>query len=137
MAWAAPVHVGTALARSLIADGCQHKAPPLVLCICGSAALTRGWLASCWVQDGKILGCQATGVVPGVEKRVDVVAMCMQVGWAAGSVSTACFPCSVSTGWKWSYSVVEKEVWSKGSVSIVARPWWLNMQRRVFGDCAK
>ena len=32
------------------------------------------------LQDGKILGCQATGVVAGVEKRVDVVAMCMQMG---------------------------------------------------------
>lgn len=32
------------------------------------------------LQDGKILGCQATGLVPGVEKRVDVVSMCMQVG---------------------------------------------------------
>lgn len=31
-------------------------------------------------KDGKILGCQATGCVPGVEKRVDVVAMCMQMG---------------------------------------------------------
>ncbi|EFN54835.1 hypothetical protein CHLNCDRAFT_48889 [Chlorella variabilis] len=33
-----------------------------------------------YVHDGKILGCQATGVVAGVEKRVDVVAMCMQMG---------------------------------------------------------
>lgn len=31
-------------------------------------------------EGGKILGCQATGLVPGVEKRVDVVAMCMQMG---------------------------------------------------------
>ncbi|KAL4458974.1 hypothetical protein ABPG75_013839 [Micractinium tetrahymenae] len=31
-------------------------------------------------QSGKVLGCQATGLVPGVEKRVDVVSMCMQMG---------------------------------------------------------
>lgn len=31
-------------------------------------------------ESGKILGCQATGLVPGVEKRVDVVSMCMQMG---------------------------------------------------------
>jgi len=32
------------------------------------------------VQDGKILGIQAVGTVDGIEKRVDVVSMAMQMG---------------------------------------------------------
>jgi hypothetical protein len=32
------------------------------------------------LKDGKILGVQAVGAVEGIEKRVDVVSMCMQMG---------------------------------------------------------
>lgn len=41
-----------------------------------------------FLQTGKVLGCQATGLVDGVEKRVDVVSMCMQVRdlWVGGAL---------------------------------------------------
>lgn len=44
-------------------------------------------------DSGRILGAQAMGLVPGVEKRIDVVAMCMQVG----GKGTACM--GPGSGW--------------------------------------
>ena len=38
--------------------------------------------------DGRVLGCQATGTVEGVEKRVDVIATIMQAG---GCSEQTCF----------------------------------------------
>lgn len=68
---------------------CARQRPPDASLLRLTLPPPRPASASRRAQTGKILGCQATGLVDGVEKRVDVVSMCMQVQFGGTGAAAA------------------------------------------------